>query len=826
MAARTSRSLALTPCLAALVLALAAQPSPPADTAQAKQAAIEVTNYRDGETIRYPVPLICGSVADPAADSVTIVNASSTRDTREMAALLRGGKFKGLTELVPGRNDLVVRAGAHERKLSPVYEPQTNPYIVRAIYFVDQSGSTDFQTPIADDPQDFRGKLDTAMKLLQTFTAERLHDLGFGRRTFALEFDDAGKVKVHILRGDKSMQYYHTLDGGELYGEIAGEVARKMPHPTSHNLVVPAFTRFDPKTGKVYAHTALGGGNLALFGGGDLYAWPDSLAKAQAALSDATPVDPAKCFSDSAGRDTYWGIAATTLGAALHELGHTFGLPHSRDPEDIMSRGFDHFNRFFTLVEPPCAGRDEPYEFQDDEIAWWAPVSAGALAPSRFFALDARTYSDDNKTEIRLDPAAGSFVVESDNGIRHVGVYRYSQQAGTEAIYAVPIDPSKKPPKTLSVPIIELGKRVGSPDVGLHVIDDQGLDTTVRCSDLLAGPYVQAWQFASVALPWDDPNAFASVDAKTLDAVWASASATKLKRSRTAFVDFARLAPGDRRENVAGYAARTIRADRPRRVKVLTGSDDALRIWLNGRRITEALQLRGASPDAEATVAQLDGGANRLIVEVSQAGGDWGLFLRLEDLDGGKLELTDVGDLVRVDDAATQRALDLLRGPFVRKWRFAPTTMPWSDRTSFVTLSPDALEKLSAAAQAAKMAEGSPDDPFVDFAAHFPESQRTNVAGYAFRTLRSDRARKVRIHTGSDDALRVWLNGSIITRVLKLRSAQPDAESTEADLRSGDNALLVEVSQGGGDWGLYLRLEDADGTDLRLGDDGRLVPMH
>ena len=64
----------------------------------------------------------------------------------------------------------------------------------------------------------------------------------------------------------------------------------------------------------------------------------------------------------------------------VHELGHTFDLPHSREPLDVMTRGFDRFNRVFTLVEPPSKLNHQPVRFAEHEAACFAPVSAAANA--------------------------------------------------------------------------------------------------------------------------------------------------------------------------------------------------------------------------------------------------------------------------------------------------------------------------------------------------------------------------------------------------------------------------------------------------------------
>lgn len=441
-----------------------------------------VGNFRDGEVVRYPVVLLAGRTGDGSGTSVTVVNESSRRDTRRLVGLAGGGAFKALAELVPGRNRLVVRCGQAETKLTLVYQPADSDQVVRVFYWTDSTGATAFQSPDPNDGQDWRGKLDTAMKLLQCFTAERINDIGLGRRTFNLEFDDAGRVKVHLLRGAATAREYRKMSGLELYAGAKEQLRVQHPSRTAKDLVIAAFTRFDAKAGRALAHTALGGGDLALFGGGSLFAWPGSLVGAQAAFMDASPIDRAKCFSDSVGRDTYWACASTTMGAVLHELGHVFGLPHSVDPQDIMTRGHDRLNRFFTLVEPPHSRRAKEYAFQGDEIARWSPVSGAALAASRFFEPDKRDWSRICRTTVKLDRKARRIDIASPDGLGYVGVRRTGKPYGILAVRRVAVQAGAT---KASVTLDDLGRWVTRGSPGLIVIDGQGHVTSVKVGDLL-----------------------------------------------------------------------------------------------------------------------------------------------------------------------------------------------------------------------------------------------------------------------------------------------------------------------------------------------------
>ena len=69
------------------------------------------------------------------------------------------------------------------------------------------------------------------------------------------------------------------------------------------------------------------------------------------------------------------------------------------------------------------------------------------------------------------------------------------------------------------------------------------------------------------------------------------------------------------------------------------------------------------------------------------------------------------------------------------------------------------------------------------------------------------------------------MNDKVVVEVPKLRAATADTDTTNITLQPGENVLLVEVSQAGGGWGLFLRFETPKGRKLRLLDDGTLTEL-
>lgn len=81
-------------------------------------------------------------------------------------------------------------------------------------------------------------------------------------------------------------------------------------------------------------------------------------------------------------------------------------------------------------------------------------------------------------------------------------------------------------------------------------------------------------------------------------------------------------------------------------------------------------------------------------------------------------------------------------------------------------------------------------------------------ASYVYRRISSDRARNIYIQLGSDDSLRVWLNGQQVLDRRITREAEPAQETLRLDLKEGDNELLIKVANYRDESGLYFHFKE------------------
>ena len=107
----------------------------------------------------------------------------------------------------------------------------------------------------------------------------------------------------------------------------------------------------------------------------------------------------------------------------------------------------------------------------------------------------------------------------------------------------------------------------------------------------------------------------------------------------------------------------------------------------------------------------------------------------------------------------------------------------------------------------------SPTDG-VDFTKAFANQPKEEVVAYAYATLQIETAGKAVLGLGSDDGVRVWLNGELVHDLLVGRGLTKDEDRVEVELLEGENRFLIKVENGVGGWGLSARL--ISGEEARL----------
>ena len=93
---------------------------------------------------------------------------------------------------------------------------------------------------------------------------------------------------------------------------------------------------------------------------------------------------------------------------------------------------------------------------------------------------------------------------------------------------------------------------------------------------------------------------------------------------------------------------------------------------------------------------------------------------------------------------------------------------------------------------------------------------KRDMLAYAYATVSRRAAGKALLSIGSDESIRVWLNGAL---VLDRRTRRPltfDEDQVEVDMKAGDNALLVKLEQRAGPWIFAARVLERGATPPRI----------
>ena len=241
---------------------------------------IQVCNLRSGETIAYSLPLLVGEVMPPIAQATLVVRHLEKKQS--LAWPIHNGHFKALVQLQKGPNHLQFSFYGTTKDFTLHYQVPKLTRFVRPIYLIAENDDGHFQGPPSEDctPASALRRITLAVKMLQTFTAEKLHEHGLGRRTFVLESDlYEDRPPCCIFKSRIKVADAYKMSGNDMWLYFAKELmsSRLFAEKDACKwFAFLSFTRYKPPQGYTpkshseilkytKGHTALGNYQLIMF---------------------------------------------------------------------------------------------------------------------------------------------------------------------------------------------------------------------------------------------------------------------------------------------------------------------------------------------------------------------------------------------------------------------------------------------------------------------------------------------------------------------------------------------------------------------------------
>jgi len=262
-------------------------------------------------------------------------------------------------------------------------------------------------------------------------------------------------------------------------------------------------------------------------------------------------------------------------------------------------------------------------------------------------------------------------------------------------------------------------------------------------------------------------------------------------------------------DDVTSYALYTYKSDKALKATMKTGSDDSIKVWLNGKVVFKNAVNRGRGMYQDEFAIDLKQGDNLIMVKVSERGGGWGMHVGISETPHVPIEdiLTDWLWMVARTEAGQGGA--------------ASTDIDSLAVASKNKVKEEKVAKIGAT-EGAEVGDYEwtladlPQDGNLDVIANEigAAGPFDDITAYGLVTLVADEAMKgVSLLIGSDDSIKVWLNGEVVHTNAVNRGRSRWQDEFEVDLKRGNNLLMVKCSERGGGWGVYVGIRGSIETD-------------
>ncbi|MEO2028085.1 MAG: PSD1 and planctomycete cytochrome C domain-containing protein [Fuerstiella sp.] len=241
-------------------------------------------------------------------------------------------------------------------------------------------------------------------------------------------------------------------------------------------------------------------------------------------------------------------------------------------------------------------------------------------------------------------------------------------------------------------------------------------------------------------------------------------------------------------DNSANYLFRMIESSEDQAVSLSLGRDDAIKVWVNGEQVLANLTSGGVVAGQDTVQAKLKKGRNQLLMKIVNGGGPSGFYF-----------------------AATPAVSVPIDG--MKNWHHIGPFASTNFDTAFDQVFPPELDTdLSKSFEEGKL-KWTEQPSWNDGVAHNDKLTGNNCGNYLFRVIESATPQVLSLSLGSDDGIKLWVNGrEVLSKKVGRNVAAAGQETATIQLATGRNEILMKIVNGGAATGFYFAASAASAT--------------
>ena len=233
-------------------------------------------------------------------------------------------------------------------------------------------------------------------------------------------------------------------------------------------------------------------------------------------------------------------------------------------------------------------------------------------------------------------------------------------------------------------------------------------------------------------------------------------------------------------DNSANYLFRVIESSEDQAVTLSLGRDDAIKFWVNGEPVLENLTAGGVAAGQDTVQAKLKKGRNELLMKIVNGSGPSGFYF-----------------------AATPALSAIVDG--IGNWHHIGPFVSGNFDTAFDQVFPPEMDTdLSKSFEEGKL-KWTEQPSWNDGVAHNDKLTGNNCGNYLFRLIDSVTPQVLSLSLGSDDGIKLWVNGrEVLSKKVGRNVAAAGQETVIIQLAAGPNEILMKIVNSGGATGFYF----------------------